>query len=184
MTSSNRFVQYLDGQQVAYECRWHPRDETAKQAAHDSNAHASQFAKAIAVNADGGQLLVVLPANHRVDLPRLREHLGASMVELLPEEDLGKFFPDCEVGAIPALGHLFGMPVYISPELAKQKTILFHGGTHEHVIEMAYSAFEQLVKPTVADFSSPDNRPREGEDEPHPLLECDWCKVPLEKEKV
>ena len=155
LLSTDRIVQYLNGQEVPFEQRRHPRDETAKQAARDSNAAPGQFAKAVAVNADGGQLLAVLPADHHIDLPKLQQHLGASQVELLPEQDLAKFFPDCEVGAIPALGNIYGMTVYISPALTKQQMIVFHAGTHDEVIEMPYASYEQLVKPIVADFSSP-----------------------------
>lgn len=153
--STNRIMQYLDGQEVPYECRKRPRDVTAEQAARDSHASPSQFAKAIAVNADGSPMLAVLPANHHIDLAKLETHLGASMLELLPEEDLAKFFPDCELGAIPALGNLYGMPVCIASNFAKQQMIVFHAGTHEEVIEMPYASYEHLAKPTVADFSSP-----------------------------
>lgn len=155
LESTDRIVNYLDGQEVPFERRRHRRDETAEQAARDSHACASQFAKAIVVNADGSQLLAVLPADHRIDLDQLREHLGASQLELLPEEDLPNFFPDCELGAIPAPGNLYGMPVMISPALAEQQMIVFHAGSHEDVIEMPYPSYKQLVEPTVTDFSSP-----------------------------
>ena len=153
--STTRLVQYLDKQEVPYERRRHPRDETAEQAARDCQACPSQFAKAIAINADGSQLLAVLPADHHIDLSKLQKHLGASQIELLPEQDLVKFFPDCELGAIPALGNLYGMSVYITPVLTEQQMIVFHAGSHQEVIEMPYTSYERLVKPIVADFSSP-----------------------------
>ena len=158
LAATNRIVHYLDEEQVPFERRRHKRDETAEQAARDCHARASQFAKAIVILADGSQLLAVLPADHRIDLPKLREQLGASQLELLPEEELVKLFGDCELGAIPALGNLYGIPVYISPELAEQQMIVFHAGTHEDVIEMPYASYERLVKPSVLDFSSERNQ--------------------------
>lgn len=158
LAATNRIVHYLDEEQVPFERRRHKRDETAKQAARDCHACASQFAKAIVILADGSQLLAVLPADHRIDLPKLREQVGASQLELLPEEDLTKIFGDCELGAIPALGNLYGLPVYISPELAEQPMIVFHAGTHEDVIEMPYASYERLVSPIVLDFSSERDR--------------------------
>ncbi len=169
IASTNRIVHYLDEQEVPFERRRHRRDETAEQAARDSQACASQFAKAIVVLADGNHLLAVLPADRRIDLAKLRGQLGASQVELLPEEDLAKLFGDCELGAIPALGNLYGIPVCISPDLAEQQMIVFHAGSHEDVIEMPYASYKHLVKPTVLDFSSERNPAHHTADRGQPM---------------
>ncbi len=107
------------------------------------------------VNADGRQVLAVLPADHYIDLPRLQHLLGAGNVELLHEHALMSFFPDCEVGAWPPLGNLYGLPVYVAPSLADNETIAFNAGTHVEAIQMPYSAFDRLVRPTVMDFAYP-----------------------------
>lgn len=150
---SNRVTQYLDDQNIVYERLTHRRDYTARQAASDCALEPSGFAKVVAVVADGGQILLVLPADHQVDMERLKGGLGAGHVALLPESAFCSFFPDCEVGAFPPLGNLYGLPVYVAPDLARQQMIAFNACSHEQAIRMAYKDFDHLVRPIVLDFS-------------------------------
>ena len=63
-------------------------------------------------------------------------------------------FPDCEVGAMPPFGNLYGMDVYVTPGLAADERIAFNAGTHTEVFQMAYRDFERLVHPRVLSFST------------------------------
>lgn len=152
---TNRIRQYLDQNDIAYTRLSHRRDYTARQTAHDCHLKASEFAKVVLLNADDRQILAVLPADHYVDLPRFKGLIGAGHIELLPEDAMASFFPDCEAGACPPLGNLYGLSVYVAPSLTKKQTITFNAGTHEEAIQMAYSDFEQLTRPIVMDFADP-----------------------------
>lgn len=159
---TNRIVQHLDQKNIAYERLSHKRDYTARQTACDCHLNPSCFAKVVGVEADGRQLLAVLPADHFVDLPRFQELLSVNRIAMLPESALQTFFPDCEVGAFPPLGNLYGLPVYVAPALTRQERITFNAGTHEQAIRMAYKDFDLMVRPTVMDFSSPDSHREMG----------------------
>ena len=63
-------------------------------------------------------------------------------------------FPDCEVGAMPPFGNLYGMDVYIGPGLAADREIAFNAGTHTEVLKMAFSDFERLVHPRPVDCTT------------------------------
>jgi len=152
---TNRIRQYLDRNEIAYTRLSHQRDYTARQTAHDCHLKASEFAKVVLLNADGRQILAVLPADHYIDLPRFQKLLGARHIELLPEDAMASFFPDCEAGACPPLGNLYGLSVYVAPSLASKETIAFNAGSHEEAIQMAYSDFDQLARPVVMDFADP-----------------------------
>jgi len=154
-TLTNRAVNYLDAHDVPYTRLHHRRDITARQTAHDCQLKTSEFAKVVGLETQGRQFLVVLPADHDVDLSRVQEHLGVDRVTLLPERCLATFFPDCEIGACPPLGNVYGLPVYVAPALTQGETIAFNAGTHEDVIQMPYAAFKRLVNPTVMDFAFP-----------------------------
>ena len=153
---STRIRQYLDQNDVAYERIPHQRDETARQTAHDCHLKPGDFAKVVGLNVDGNQIMAVLPADHYIDLPRFQQGLGAGNIELMTEHSLLTFFPDCEVGAEPPFGNLYGLPVYVAPALTRCETITFNAGTHEEAIQMTYSDFDHLVRPTVMDFAFPD----------------------------
>lgn len=156
-TLNNRALKYLDEHDVIYTRLNHRRDITARQTAHDCQLKPGDFAKVVGVQADGRQLLAVLPADHFIDLPRLKWQLGVEQIGLLSESAMATFFPDCEVGACPPLGNLYGLPVYIEPALTERETITFNAGTHEDAIQMPYAAFDRLVRPTVMAFSFPVN---------------------------
>jgi len=62
-------------------------------------------------------------------------------------------FPDCEVGAEPPFGNLYGLPVYVDRELAKDETIVVEAGTYTETISLRFADYQRLVQPTIADLS-------------------------------
>jgi Ala-tRNA(Pro) deacylase len=70
----------------------------------------------------------------------------------VPEEELAGLFPDCEAGAMPPFGHLYGMPVYVDACFPKAGEFAFQAGNHHEVVRMRYSEYERLARPVVADF--------------------------------
>jgi len=113
-----------------------------------------ELAKTVIVYLDGEMAMAVLPANRKVVLADLREMTGADQAKLVPEEDFKKRFPDCEVGAMPPFGNLYGMEVYVAASLAQNAEIAFNAGSHTEVIKLAYKDFERLVRPQVIPFTT------------------------------
>jgi Ala-tRNA(Pro) deacylase len=112
------------------------------------------MAKTVIVKIDGQMAMAVLPATRKVVLQELREITGADHVTFATEEEFKALFPDCETGAMPPFGNLYGMEVYVAPSLAEDEEIAFNAGTHSELIKLAYRDFERLVKPQVASFST------------------------------
>ena len=91
--------------------------------------------------------MVVLPAARRVHFGRLREATGAHDAALASESEFRDLFPDCEVGAMPPFGNLYGIEVYVDESLVTDDDIAFNAGTHTRVMRMPYREFERLVAP-------------------------------------
>lgn len=72
----------------------------------------------------------------------------------MAEEDFKQKFPDCETGAMPPFGNLYGMEVYAAASLSENAEIAFNAGSHTEVIKLAYADFERLVKPKVVSFTT------------------------------
>lgn len=151
---SQKLKQFLDSHNVKYVSIQHSPAYTAQEVAASSHVSGRGFAKTVVVKIDGTMALVVLPANRKVVLADLREALGATQVKLATEEEFQARFPDCEVGAMPPFGNLYGMEVYVAPNLAEEAEITFNAGTHTEVIKMAYSDFARLVQPKVIPFTT------------------------------
>ena len=104
---------WLSSSQVDYEIHEHARTQTARQTARAEGVDPRTFAKVVGVRiVDDRDALLVLDAPDQVDLVKARKVLGHETVRLLTESELAALAPDCEVGAIPAVGALFGLPTY------------------------------------------------------------------------
>jgi len=148
-----RIRDYLDSQNAAYEWLPHPQAFTGQEVAHSLHVSGKRLAKTVILNADGRLVMAVLPASHRLVLPELKAAIEVRHLEMLPESELAKLFPDCDLGAIPPFGNLYAMEVWVDRVVAESGEIVFTAGTHVDAVRMKYSDYTELVKPRVSRFS-------------------------------
>lgn len=128
---------------------------TAQEMAQCEHWSGHHVAKVVAVMADDRPVALVLPASRRVLLGRLANILKANRVRLATENEMERYFPDCEVGAIPPLRHWEGVEVYMDGTLQTPGDIIFPAGTHGDAIRLGFRDWYELVNPQVARFSEP-----------------------------
>ena len=145
--NEGRLEQFLHEQHAPYETIHHARALTAQETAASAHIRGRLLAKTVMVNIDGRLAMVVLPAARRVHFGRLREATGAHDAGLACESEFRDLFPDCEVGAMPPFGNLYGIEVYVDESLVTDDDIAFNAGTHTRVMRMPYREFERLVAP-------------------------------------
>lgn len=153
MSIPQRIRDYLDSQGVPYETIHHSQAFTAQETAHSLHVSGKKCVKAVVAEADGRIVLVVIPASYRLSLQQLRSVLRVSQIEMLVEGELIRLFPDCDVGAIPPLGNLYGIEVWVDRAVASTEKVVFCAGTHEDCIRMRYSDLARLARPFVGHFS-------------------------------
>jgi Ala-tRNA(Pro) deacylase len=144
-----RLEEYFRDNAVEYEIEHHPRAYTAREVAASEHVAARRLAKTVMVLEDGEMAMVVLPASDDLSIPELRTALGAVYVRLAEENEFAPAFPDCEVGAMPPLGNLYGLKVYVDEALTKYETIRFEAGTYTETMCIKYADFARLVQPTI-----------------------------------
>ncbi|MEQ9619887.1 MAG: YbaK/EbsC family protein [Deltaproteobacteria bacterium] len=144
---------YLDDNGIKYKVISHSPAYTAQEIAALVHVPGKELAKTVIVKADEGYAMAVLPASRKINLEALKDVMSAKHVELAKEEEFGKMFPDCEVGAMPPFGNLYDLPIYVAKALSEDEEIVFNAGTHTDAIKMSYQDLERLVKPVIADFS-------------------------------
>jgi Ala-tRNA(Pro) deacylase len=98
--------------------------------------------------------MLVLPSNRKVVLQEVRELLGLEQAKFASEEEFKGLFPDCEIGAMPPFGNLYGMATYAAPSLAANEEIVFNAGSHTELMKMAYQDFARLAKPQMLAFTT------------------------------
>jgi Ala-tRNA(Pro) deacylase len=152
MTVLRRLKDYLDSQKVSYKTLAHKEAYTAPEIAHSLHVSGKDLAKVVMVKVGERFVMAVLPANWKVDLKRLKEVFQTSHVRLATEEEFKALFPDCDIGAMPPFGNLYGLEVYVDQSLTADEEIVFQAGTHVDAVKLRYEDFARLVRPTVAEF--------------------------------
>src|SRR5215472_14100607 len=150
---AKRLRQFLDSHNVAYMTMPHAVAYTAKEIAALTHISNKELAKTVIVKIDRTLAMAVLPASYEVDLSLLRAAIGARSVSLAKESEFKDRFPECEIGAMPPFGNLYGMAVYVDESLTKDKDIAFNAGSHNELLQVSYADFERLVRPTILKFS-------------------------------
>lgn len=152
MSISQTVKTRLDREHVHYDILPHARTSRAIAVAQALHLSEKVMAKVVILNVNGRFVTMVLPATTKIDFQCLRKIFGTHRVRLASEQEMTGLFPDCEVGAMPPLGTLYGMPVYVDRSLTNDEAIVFDGGTHSAAIRMRYWDFAALVFPTVVEF--------------------------------
>ena len=149
-----KLKEFLDSERIKYVCIIHSTAYTAQEVAASTHITGKELAKTVIVKLDGEMAMAVLPANRKIVLQELREVTGSDQVKFASEEEFKKEFPDCETGAMPPFGNLYGMEVYAAASLAENEQMAFNAGSHTEMIKLAYKDFARLAKPKVVSFTT------------------------------
>jgi Ala-tRNA(Pro) deacylase len=134
---------------VPYTHTVHPLAYTAREVARTEHVPPQEVAKVVVVVVNGEFEMAVLPASRLVDFAEVRTILGSPTARLATEEELGRAFPDCELGAMPPFGNLYQMKVLLDAALLADERIVFNAGTHRDVVHMRLDDYCRLAHPEV-----------------------------------
>ena len=148
-----KIKEFLDEHNIKYTIIKHSSAFTAQEIAASAHISGKELAKTVMIKFDGKMAMAVLPASYKISFDDLKEVLGVEKVRLAYEQEFMDKFPDCEVGAMPPFGNLYGMEVYVAESLADDEEIAFNACSHTELIRMNYKDFEELVKPKRMKFS-------------------------------
>lgn len=143
-----RLKDFLDKEHVKYVTIAHSPAYTTQEIAELTHTPGKELAKTVIVKIDGKLAMVVLPTTEKLRLDHLQQTLGTDKVELADENEFKDAFPDCETGAMPPFGNLYGMDVFVSQALREDDEIAFNAGSHDELIRLPYAEYERLVHPT------------------------------------
>jgi len=144
-----KLKEFLDTYHVKYVTITHSVAYTAQGIAALTHIPGKDLAKTVILKIDGEFAMAVVPASVHVDLRALKAISGAKEVLLATEHDFKSHFPDCETGAMPPFGNLYGMKVYVDELLQHDIEIAFNAGSHRELIRLAYEDYSRLVNPVV-----------------------------------
>jgi Ala-tRNA(Pro) deacylase len=153
MSIPRKITEFLDSRRIWYQHCTHSPAYTAQGLAHVQHVSGKELAKVVMVVADSKLVMTVLPGSHRVDLDLLAPLLQCQTLRLATEEEFRNSFPDCELGAMPPFGNLYGVETHVDTALEGHPTITFNAGTHVETIQMSFEDFRKLAEPRMGSFS-------------------------------
>lgn len=152
MAIVDRLRQLLNREDVNHDVITFPPAYTAQQIAHNAHVTGRRLAKVVVVRDDTGKdFMLVLPASKQFDPLAVRGITGRTGMRLESESELQRLFPDCEVGAMPPFGNLYGLPMFVDRCLARQPDVFFEAGNHHELVHMHWADYARLAAPIRAD---------------------------------
>jgi len=154
MNCKQRLEEFLVANGVGFEEERHRLAYTAQDLAAAEHVSGKRVAKVVVAFVGRDLAMLVLSASSSVNIEKLKGELGVEDVRLAREAEFAAEFPDCEVGAMPPFGNLYGLPTYVDQALASAQEITFSAGSHTEAMRISYYDYERLVQPRIIDFAA------------------------------
>jgi Ala-tRNA(Pro) deacylase len=135
--------EYLRERGVPFEAIPHAQAYTSIGEARSLGISADEVLKCILVKAASGYALAVVPGGRRLDMKRVRDAVADPHAQLATEEEMEQHFPDFDLGTLPPLGGLLGVPVYVDPEITEHETVVFAAGSQTESVKVRSEQFFQ-----------------------------------------
>jgi Ala-tRNA(Pro) deacylase len=152
MAVVGRLQRLLERHHIPYCVTPHVETFTAKQTVDALCIPGQKMAKTVIVKACGRYVMLVLPAEERIDLAKVAGLLDANTVRLATETEMHALFPDCEIGATPPFGGLYDVEEWVDHSMIQMREIVCDAGTHREAVTLKTGDFMALAHPTVANF--------------------------------
>jgi len=154
---SPKVIAYLEKAGVPHEIIEHKTVYTAFDAAQTLKRKMNEIAKSLLVKADQDYYVVLLPADHNLDIKRLQAAIGkqtkkAIKVIKIPGEEIVEQITKTKNQALTAFGGFHNLPVIVDENLAKIKKAIFSAGNANHSIETTVKDFIKGEQAMVAKF--------------------------------
>ena len=135
---------YLAREGVPYGTILHERTRDSTHSAQAAHVPGDRLAKCVILEDDNGSLMAVAPATHKVDLGALHRHLNRNL-GLATDRELFELFKDCEPGALPPLGLVYGIDTILDESLLDSPDIYFEAGDHRALVHTSGGDFLKLM---------------------------------------
>lgn len=141
-----RLSSFLLAHDTEYDFHRHRHTRGSSDTAHAAHVPPHQLAKAVVLEDDTGCVVAVVPADRYVRLGRLSQLLERPHLRLADEDRIAALFPDCERGAVPALGMAWGLETVVDDELENLTVVYIECGDHERLLRLDHKQFHALMR--------------------------------------
>ncbi|KKU83525.1 MAG: Aspartyl-tRNA synthetase [Microgenomates group bacterium GW2011_GWA2_47_8] len=144
----DRIIRTLEAGKAQYHMFEHEPVRTSEDAARVRNTPLHKGAKALVLYGDKKPLMVVLPADCKLDMKLMKDTYGIRDLRMATPDEVQQV-TGVTIGAVPPFGNLFDIPVYMDRGMRDNEEIFFNAGLHTKSISMRETDFESVVKPII-----------------------------------
>lgn len=144
---------FLDKHKISYQVYQHKAVYTSEEAAKIRGTILHQGAKALVMFADKKPIMLIIPADLKVDFNKFKSLFKVKDLRMATKEEV-KQLTRVEVGAVPPFGHIFNIPLYIDEHLFENREIVFNAGLHTHSVQMGVADYKKISGGNVGNFSA------------------------------
>jgi len=145
---TERLLALLTAGGAAFEVIQHAPVRTSEEAAAIRKTPPEQGAKALAFQADGRNVLLVVPGHRRLDTRGFKRAYSVKDLRLLPVTDL-LMLTGLEPGAVPPFGSILGFPTFADEGLLREPRIVFNAGSRSVSVLLDTADYVRLEQPGV-----------------------------------
>ena len=145
MTIATQLQTFLNEHQADYEVVSHPYAERALDTAHASCVPVKNMAKAVILKDSAGYVMAIVPSMNKLMLSWINTIMDRRLA-LATEQQLRQLFPDCDEGAVPAMGTAYGLKTCWDDELNSVHDLYIEGGSHRDLVHLQREQFKKLLQ--------------------------------------
>lgn len=147
-----KIKEILDENKIIYKTYSHPPTKTSEEAAIYRKVPLKLGAKAILLKDKNRFLIVVVPANRKLDSKKLKKILQSKKLRFATVEEL-KDLTGCDKGSLPPFGSFFNLKIIVDKKIFQEKQMIFNAGSLENSIKMETKDYDCLICPKKEDIS-------------------------------
>jgi len=146
MFISERLSAYLQARLDGYDVCPHRHTRGSADTARAAHVPAHLLAKAVVLEDEAGCVMALVAGDRYVRLGRLSQLLDRRHLRLADEDRIAELFPDCERGAVPAVGMAWGVETVVDEELEALDVVYLECGDHERLLKLNHVQFDALMQ--------------------------------------
>ncbi len=141
-------LEILETNNIAYQLRASQVSLARMRELQVKQAHAACAVKALLLHDSQGQVQLLVPAHHLIDLAAIQNNFGRQLKALPPDEAEG-LLKEHSLTSIPAIPQWQGLPTLVDASLLNYPTLWLDTGDAEQTLEIQQMDFRSFVKAAV-----------------------------------
>lgn len=137
--------EYLEELGISYDLVTHAHTDTSMETAQAAHVPGDNVVKSVLLKDDEDYVMALVPSTYHVQLSDLASKFHRHL-ELVPEAELASIFTDCEIGAIPPIGHAYAIDMIVDEKLLNCDDLYIEAGDHESLLHLKTDDFKQLIR--------------------------------------